>query len=650
MIINAIKLRNISSFKGEHTFYFGHTPQRTISVIFGENGAGKTSIHQALKLVLYGAFLFGNSKSNYQAYLHSLVRRNEQAACVELNFYLRTLAGTEEYTIKRDWQRDDKGFNEVLSILKGAEPLKELTPQFYQEYIFSIIPIGMMELFFFDGEKISSLGEALSSGEIGIAVKRLVGIAAIDDLEDAVRKYQLDAARERPGFNTLKATLTEVDRSLTLLHQDGEQLHQQYAEINEVIKKDKALLAKKEITFFETGGNLAYSHQALKQRQETLQQQLEDVRSRINDLSQGYLPLCVLSDELDELSRQLLEEREDAVRLIINEYAQEKKTQMEKALKEKGANRIIIKTALDVLSRPHDLIQQPLHGLSSKQTDEILAIIKTLDCVIRPQAVEAFAALDSVVNELHAVESAIDKAPDNSVFTEALSTLKDISLRLVKHERCLEDIQIQKNRMAAEVDALENKKQALLQQADKQGAVRKSDQLLQRFPHVLKKIKADLYERRIQTLQRLILQNVKALFRKNKLICEVQIKSDFSIELISKDNAIIDLKCLSAGEQQMLATAIQWALATLARGQIPTIIDTPLARLDNHHRTSLVQSYYPAMNQLILLSTDREIDDSLMQQLEPKISDIFYLKYNKDEECTDVVKAKDIRLLARGQQ
>lgn len=638
MIINTLTIENISSFKGKHVFHFRHTPKSTIALIFGENGAGKTSILQAIKIGLYGQFLFNNSKNNYQSYLNSFIRRSEIAASVELHFQLQTLSGIKEFTIARRWQRNNGSFKETLSIFESNEPCKEVNFQFYQEFIFSIIPIGMMELFFFDGEKINSLGETLSSGEISSAVKKLIGISAIDALEEAVKKSQLDALQGTSGYESLYKTINDLDKSLSCLRKEGELLHQQYAETNDAIKKCKTLLANKEIVFFETGGNLASSHEVLKEKQKSLQARLEDTQAKIRESSQEYLPLCVLSEELKELAGQVLAERDDTVKLIVKEYALEKNKQIERALIENGASKDIIKAALRILAIPDGPPQQPVHGLSAKQADEILGIIKTVDDVIRPQALEAFTALDAVWHELNSIESALEKAPDSTELVETLSAMKDINMLLAKHEKSIEDILAQKKRIESDVNALENKKHTLLQQVDKQGAVNKSEEMAKNFPRVLRKIKANLFERRLQTLQRLILQNVQTLFRKSQLIQNVQVASDFSIELIGKNSTIIDLKCLSAGEQQMLATATQWALATLASDNIPTVIDTPLARLDSHHRKNLIQAYYPMMKQLILLSTDEEIGGPLLQQLKPSISDIYSLKYNKFEECTDVVQ------------
>lgn len=637
MIINTIKIKNISSFKGEHAFHFNHTHSATIALILGENGAGKSSIMQALKLGLYGQFLF-NNKNSYQAYLDNFIRRNESIASVELHFKLQTLPGIENYIIRRNWQRSTGSIKEALSVIKDNESFEDVTPQFYQEFIFSILPIGMMDLFFFDGEKINNLGEALSSGEMSSAVKKLIGISALDKLEEAIVKNQMEAMRGAPGHGALEKEIKALEVELFKLHEEGESLHQRYAETNETIKKNQKLLANKEISFFETGGNLASSREVLKERRVVLQQRLEETQNQIQESSQEYLPLCVLSEELKELAEQILVERDDAAKLIIKEYTQQKKQQIKHALIEREASDDIIKTTLELLSVSSGTAQQPIHGLSAKQADEILGIIRTVNDAIRPRALEAFTTLDLIRHELNVIESALEKIPDSSELVEALSEMKDINVRLAKLEKSLEDILAQKRRLESDVHALENKKHILLQKVDKQDTAKKSDELVAKFPQVLKKIKTDLLERRMQSLQQLILHNLQLLFRKNKLIQNVRISSDFSFELVGKDSAVIDLKHLSAGEQQMLATSTQWALATLASENIPTVIDTPLARLDSHHRKKLVQDYYPMMKQLILLSTDEEINGALLEQLTPCISDIYSLKYNKDEECTETAK------------
>jgi DNA sulfur modification protein DndD len=86
---------------------------------------------------------------------------------------------------------------------------------------------------------------------------------------------------------------------------------------------------------------------------------------------------------------------------------------------------------------------------------------------------------------------------------------------------------------------------------------------------------------------------------------------------------------LSAGEKQVYAIAMLWALARTSGRALPMIIDTPLARLDSEHRAAIVERYLPAAShQVIVLSTDTEVDRTLLEKLMPAVSHTFRLEYD----------------------
>jgi DNA sulfur modification protein DndD len=87
--------------------------------------------------------------------------------------------------------------------------------------------------------------------------------------------------------------------------------------------------------------------------------------------------------------------------------------------------------------------------------------------------------------------------------------------------------------------------------------------------------------------------------------------------LMTTSGELIHMERLSAGERQLFAVSMLWGLARVSGRQLPTIIDTPLGRLDSVHRGTLVDKYFPnAADQVILLSTDEEIDRDLAVKLE----------------------------------
>lgn len=91
----------------------------------------------------------------------------------------------------------------------------------------------------------------------------------------------------------------------------------------------------------------------------------------------------------------------------------------------------------------------------------------------------------------------------------------------------------------------------------------------------------------------------------------------FGLNLYDSQGKSLPKNRLSAGEKQLLATALLWGLARVSGRNLPVAIDTPLGRLDSSHRQNLLERYFPtASHQVLLLSTDTEIDKAAAKQLE----------------------------------
>jgi DNA sulfur modification protein DndD len=62
-----------------------------------------------------------------------------------------------------------------------------------------------------------------------------------------------------------------------------------------------------------------------------------------------------------------------------------------------------------------------------------------------------------------------------------------------------------------------------------------------------------------------------------------------------------------------------------------------LGRLDSVHRGRLVNHYFPrASHQVIILSTDTEVDQDFYQALAPSVSHAFHLRFDESEGMTKV--------------
>lgn len=111
-----------------------------------------------------------------------------------------------------------------------------------------------------------------------------------------------------------------------------------------------------------------------------------------------------------------------------------------------------------------------------------------------------------------------------------------------------------------------------------------------------------------------------------------------TLELITLSTKV-DVNGFSKGEKQIYILCLIWALIKTANVDIPFIIDTPYARIDETHRASLTNNYLPNISkQVIILSTNEEIDANLYEVIKPHICNEYLLLYNDKERKTEVKK------------
>ena len=109
----------------------------------------------------------------------------------------------------------------------------------------------------------------------------------------------------------------------------------------------------------------------------------------------------------------------------------------------------------------------------------------------------------------------------------------------------------------------------------------------------------------------------------------------FGITLYDRAGRRCSKERLSEGEKQIFAISVLWGLARASSRPLPAVIDTPMARLDAAHRRNLVERYFPnASHQVVILSTDTEVDRDYYEALQPHIARAYHLSYDEEERVT----------------
>lgn len=99
----------------------------------------------------------------------------------------------------------------------------------------------------------------------------------------------------------------------------------------------------------------------------------------------------------------------------------------------------------------------------------------------------------------------------------------------------------------------------------------------------------------------------------------------------------IELGRLSKGERQIFILALYWAIIEISGQNIPFVIDTPYARIDANHRREISEKFFPNISeQVIILSTDEEINEEYYKIVKPYVSKEYLLINDENENRTSI--------------
>lgn len=625
MIIKKLVLHNFRVFRGHHEIEL--TPQkreherhdRPIVLFGGLNGAGKTSILSAIRLALYGRLAFDNLIHNQDyidqltALIHNGVSISQQPkdASIELVFTYNQGGTESEFTVIRSWNRNKK---DRLKLLQNGVELDELNYEQCQGFLNELIPHGIADLFFFDGEKIASLAEDESGKILQTAVRRLLGLDLIAKLRTDLGIYLKQQGAKELG--------TQQQHKLAELEQHKKQFAKQAEHyrfeadlvmariglITQDIQKYEAMLAAQ-------GGAFARTKNQEQQKVAELVKEKEQLEKSLRHECDGTLPFALAPNTMAKLQQQLAKEIEIKRARSFSQELNLFLEQLKANIGFKGKETLAITTQAIEEQLDSFMANKPqgevLFDISERETHIVIAAISE-DCQRARSKFDAQRRkLAEVEHQLEQAASNIERAPDDEQLMDIFQTLRDM------------DIQRQEERHKYKA-LLEQAKQAVMSQLDCARQIQKlHDKAREQYGAVsavkyanetislLDEYSDVLTQARVKTLE----QNFEVAYRKLARKEDLQIKArinphTFDVELVDEAGIAINRKSLSAGEKQIYAIAILEALAKTSGRQLPVIIDTPLGRLDSHHRDKLIHHYFPyASHQVILLSTDTEVDE-----------------------------------------
>lgn len=638
MVIKRLALHNFGIYAGDNQFDFNGS--KPVVLIGGMNGRGKTTFLEAVLLALYGSNSFAYNESTYKTYtqyLKSYVNRHD--GTLETSIELTFVLDNEEYVVRRSWNGGQR-VKENIQVWKDGIANKFLTEN-WSLFIENILPSGISNFFFFDGEKIAELAVENTNAKMKAAIKALLGITVLDGLSRDIKKLITKVEKEKASsvdmqeLSALRKTKETADAALANI--DAE-----IAENTAALETAHRTLEKIQHDYSSKGGDIAKQNEALLEQRTTLISQHAAVQEELISMAAGELPLCLVKDLLLQIRTQASKEQESK---ILN-YAVE---QVSAAYKEYMPDEMdVFNNVADFVSffgtRAQKKSTEIIYNLSDWTTFQLKGLIRTNLDTAKNKAKDAMNRSSQIQKKTAEIESYlnvnIDEKTVHKLFKK-MKTQEQIIIELeVKNDR-LSKARSNANGEAIRANSAYNKcVENVLSRLELNDD---SDRILKysyNAEHILEVYKQRLQKRKIGSLAETMTSCYKQLANKKNLIDRIEIDSgtlDFSY--LNSMGVEVPKRSLSAGEKQLMVISLLWALAICSKRKLPVIIDTPLSRLDTNHRVSLITTYFPnASEQTIILSTDSEIDRANYALLKDNIGDEFTLEYNDELKRTQILR------------
>jgi energy-coupling factor transporter ATP-binding protein EcfA2 len=643
MRFTSIEVENIFAYGGlSRIDLTGCSETQNIIVVSGRNGAGKTSLLNAIKLLFLGSsdeslrrVGFGGTPIGVKHYVlgqpgrwfgvfNNLAKPSGLPARVSMEW----MDGDRTFKAQRLFRPNSgpSGFDEEVRVTINGTPQQD-----GEAFLLGLLPREVVPFFFFDGEQIQSIADAEIGREQG-EIERLLGLSFVVHLLREIDGY----AKERR-----RAGMPEDIRLRVIQAENAQREAEGRAEAAgraRVSVEDEIL--------------------DLERQKRRLDSERNRLRTGISESDRRRMVgrIAVLQSQREALAAELADQLPAEAPWLTNPYLVQ---EIYRLLNEHFSGAADASLA-ERLHRdlPPDLIarlgaQHPPIALSDPQQvvfvrDVAAALAAAGVPADAPPANPLLASLSPrqlrMLRDQYLVWSergaalAVGQAARLRLIRQVTSEQQQAQRDLDEAELTSEEARQRFQELTQELDDLERTHRdrsdaAAAHRVEEQRALREGAQhaeavkgLEARYAEVSRQDKAyqmalkvrraleDYRERRRGLIrgavEKRLNQRVGVLLGPSELIKSVRLDDQFVMTYYDERDQEIARHSISAGMRQLVAMAMLWALKDQADRTVPVVIDTPLGRIDRENRALLMTEYFPkAGNPLVLLPTNTEFGE-----------------------------------------
>lgn len=646
MILKKLVLENFLPFKGTQEVAFSIDPKKNVTIIHAPNTYGKTSLLRSIKWVLYGRILHKNDK---EFELLNII--NKQAAD-ESNYSCKVILEFEdkgsEYKLirqfdsKKPFPQHDSDFDQdvnlyVDNIVQSGSQIEQI--------INSIAPEPVSRFFLFDGELLQEYQELLeneseSGRKIKQSIEQILGIPALINgkidlkiLLDESRKNQNKDVKKQEELADLVNAIEGLNQANELKEKDIKIINTQLKEIRgevEIIEKTTQDLDKK-------------FREAIKI--DSIKQKIDSLYNRQSELEDSKLDLA-----------------SNAWKLLLKNYI---KGNSDTNIKEKSESEIyeeigFLKAEIKILSSTYESNKcvicdnknfhlEDIGKIISdkeKQLEDIERnlenikpslnlILNTLDIGDR-SIIDIYKELKSIVVSITEEENKLDELRDISSSDEDRELIKKNVERKGKLNQQALEIENQISEIESDIDRNNSQVNAIQARINQTtGGSKSSFTKYVEFYENMYRVFDESINNLRDRLKMEVQKNASKAFvelthRKNYK--SLEINDNYGLTIIDEEGNPVPAR--SAGAEQIVALSLIDGLSKTGSKSRPVVMDTPFGRLDDKHR-SLILEYLPkSSSQLILFAHDGEVDNQILNTMRDVIGKEYEINLVADKKSS----------------
>ncbi len=655
MKLKKLTIRNFRQFYGEVSISFSIDDKASVTVIHGENGAGKTSLLNAFKWVLYGTTDFDTNNENILS--EKAIAEAGQDSTIVMSVTLEFDDDGATYTAHRE-QKFAKGAGLHAESLGPSVPLltwinsaglsgRSSNPG---SQLNQILPEDMHGYFFFNGERIEKLAYNSASTQVREAIKCLMGLNILDRAEKqlkgpVVRHFNKEAKESSSGNMTVlleeqskltdkiqqkedeikgwKNTLSEIDLEIEAI----DKRLQSIEVIAEKQKRRKGLEEQLEQIKIDKDGASAALNKNVTERGflAFIESQLTGVKQYLDEMRiRGEIPSKIKATFIDDLiglgkciCGQPLEPGSDCV-MALESY----KT----TLKDNGVEEQFM-ALFGVMSH----LQSERKALFANINDSMTKLTELAD-----RRKNFLGQIDELGEKIKGVEDSAD-------LEERRAGLKADSLRLNancavgEHDKSGWEEQLKDKEKEVEKE-LANSNQADLSQRRKQLAKEVAETIGELHEAMAHQVRSDLSKKVDDTFRKIMKKDYWA-----------EIDEGFTLKIFKniEGHGKQPVWEKSTGENQVTSLCFISSVVNSAKERVsksgifqkggiyPIVMDSPFGALDPEYRQKVATFIPELADQVIVMVSKSQWRGEVERELSKRLGKQYTLKYHKPNQSSD---------------